>query len=129
MPDFSQPTKRSKSTKFPSFLQKHTLRPTVPPFEVGFDRLAQHVKTDKLGMIIDCVGDLSDKGSGPADESKMSRLTELAVFALRGFGTFATHLGTVVYGPELESTLRRQALSSEPTTWDAGIRALSTVGL
>ena len=53
----------------------------------------------------------------------MPRLTELTAFALIGFGTFSTHLGNGVYGPELESTLKRQSLSSKPMTWDAGIRA------
>ena len=123
LPDLSQPTSKSKSTKLPRFLQKHTIFPTVPPVEVEFDRLAQHAKSDKLGRIIDCVGTLADKCSNSTEESTMSLLTELAVFALRWFGTFSTHLGTGVYGPELESTLKRQALSSKPMTWATGIRA------
>ena len=100
------PTRNSKSTQLPSFLRKPTLRPTVPPVDVEFDMLGQHVKTDKLNRIIDCLGTLSDKGSITTDESKLSRLTELTVFALRGFGSFSTHVGAGVYGPELESTLR-----------------------
>ena len=63
------------------------------------------------------------KGANTTDESKLSRLGELPVVELRGFGSFSTHLGGGVYGPELESTVRRQSLSSEPTTRAAGIRA------
>ena len=104
-------------------MQKHVLRPTVPPVEVEFGRLAQSAKTDNLDRIIDCLGTLADKGSTSTEESKTSRITELAIFALRGFGAFNTHVGTVVYGSELESTPKRKALCSKPMTWAAGIRA------
>ena len=124
LPEMPNPTRNSKSTKLPSFLQKPTLRPTAPPVEAELDRLAQNVKTDKLGRIVDCLGTLADKGPNTTDESQLSRLAELTVFALRGCGSFSTHLGTGVYGPVLGSTLRRQSLSSKPMTWDAGIRAL-----
>ena len=121
LPELAQP--KGKLTKLPSFLQKPTIRPTVPPIEVEFDRLAQSVKTDNLDRIIDCLGTLADKGSTSTEESEMSRLTELTVFALRGFGAFPTHIGTGAYGSELESTLERQALSFKPMTRDDGIRA------
>ena len=61
LPDRSQPTRKSKSTKLPCFLQKPTLRPAVPPVEVEFGRLAQHVESDNLDRIIDCLGTLADK--------------------------------------------------------------------
>ena len=110
-------------TKLPSFLQKPVLRPTVPPVEVEFYRVAQSARAEKPDRIIDCLGTLADSGSNSAEETKTSRVAELTGFALRGFGTFNTHIGTGVYGSELEGTLRRQASSSKPLTWAAGIRA------
>ena len=91
--------------------------------EAEYDRLSQHVKTDKLGWIIDCLRTLAVKGSNTTEESKLSRLTELAVFSMRGFGTSPNRQGEGLYGPELESTLKRQSLSSEPTKLASGIRA------
>ena len=68
-PEMPRPTRKIVSTKLPSFLQKPTHGPTVPPVEVEFCRLAHHVETDKLGRIIDCLVTLADKGSGTTDES------------------------------------------------------------
>ena len=81
LPELAQPTGKGKLTKLPSFLQKPTLRPTLPPIEVEFDRLDQSATTDKLDRIIDCMGTLADKGPTSTEESEMSRLTELTVSA------------------------------------------------
>ena len=62
LPEMHNRTRNSKSTKLPSILQRPTLRPTVPPVEMEFDRSAQHAKTDKLDMIIGCLGTIADKG-------------------------------------------------------------------
>ena len=65
---------------------------------------------------------IADKGTGSLEETKLSRLSELTVFAHRGFGTFSTTIGTGVYGSELESTLKGKSLSSKPMIWSACIK-------
>lgn len=67
--------------------------------ELELDRLAHHVETDKMDRISDCLCTLSDKGPNATEESKFPRLTELEGFALRGFGTFPTHLGACCIRP------------------------------
>ena len=50
-------------------------------------------------------------------------LADLTVFAFLGFGAFTAHLGNGAYGSELMSTLKLKSPISNPSCWNAGIRA------
>ena len=89
------------------------------------DDLFIDLKDDKIDRIADCRGAIADKGGDSPEDTKTSRLAELTVFALSGFGTSPTHLGTEVYGSELESTIKRQSLSSKPAIRNDGTRTPS----
>lgn len=49
---------------------------------------AQHVKTDKLDRIIDCLVFLADKGANTTEESKLSRWAELTVLICEALARF-----------------------------------------
>ena len=61
-------------------------------------------------------------GENATKEVKLERFREFVVFALRGFGSFATLVGTGCYGPELESSLRRQSSTHKELLVRNGIR-------
>ena len=120
MPEISRIYGKPSNTKLPSFPQKPECRPTSPPVEVEYDRYCLNTKMGKFDRIIDCLGEIADKGTGSTEETKLSRLSKLTVVSLRGFVTFTARLCTGVYGSELESTSKRHPLSSKPTIWSSG---------
>ena len=122
MPELSRRSVKSSNTKLPSFMQTPELRPIGPHVKVEYDKFCAKTKRGKFNRITDCLGALADKWEGYVEETKLPSLSELTVFSLRGFGTFATHLGTGVYGSELEITLKRQSLSSNPMIWSSRIK-------
>ena len=118
----SRKSRIAKSTQMPSFLQKPEHRPTDHPVEVEYDRFCANGIRGKFERVVDCLGTLADKGAYSPEETQLSRLSELAAFALRGLVDFANRLGTGVYGTEIESILSRQSLSSEPATLSSGTK-------
>ena len=120
--EISRRSSKSSNAKLPNSTQKPEFRPTVPPVEVEYDRFCAKTKKAKCYRIIDCLGTISDKWTNSAEETKLSMLSALTVFALRGFGTFTTRCGAGVYVSELESTLKRHPLSSKPMIWITGIK-------
>ena len=56
-------------------------------------------------------------------EDVWSRLTELATFALVGFGFFSCKIGTGAYNRERKSTVLRQTTEDRDSSWDVGVRA------
>ena len=126
IPEFPMTPNKTSKTKLPSFLRKPELRPTSPHVGVGYDRFCAKGAKDKFGRVADSIGALTDIWDSSTGETKLSRLGELTVFALRGCGAFTTRFGTGVYGPELESTWERQSLSSRPSIWSPGIKCPMT---
>ena len=68
---------------------------------------------DRLGAM----AEKEERKSGPP-----SKVEQLTVCALRGFGLHKVMMGTNTYGPELESCLRRQARSERDRLWHAKLR-------
>ena len=92
------------------------VQPDTYPFETP---AFSHPKlpSDPMELMMERVGENASK------EVKLERCREFVIFALRGFGSFTTVIGTGCYGPELESALRRQSSTHKEIMMRKGIRA------
>ena len=92
------------------------VQPDTYPFET---RAFTHPKlpNDPMELTMERMGENASK------EVKLERSQEFVVFALRGFGSFTTVIGAGCYGPELESSLRRQSSTHKEIMMRKGMRA------
>ena len=75
---------------------------------------------DHHEAMVDRLGAMAEKDERKAGAP--SKVEQLAVCALRGFGLHKITMGTNTYGPELESCLRRQARPERDRLWHAKLR-------
>ena len=85
-------------------MPREETHPDTYPFET-LTRDRQPIYSDQMELMLERMGELPSTRK----DSKIEFLQEYVVFAMRGFGSFATTLGTGCYGSELEATLKRQS--------------------
>ena len=112
---------------YPDFLRKRIVpgKHMVVPDEVDRSLL---METDRERLGVDASqGDIgallklkSEKLDG--EEETRNKLTELALFALSGFGFFETKLGTDTYNREKKARILRHGQTDKDWLWENGLR-------
>ena len=69
------------------------IQPDTYPFETLVKQRAS-APTDTMGIMIERMGERMGELSSPTKDLEIERFHEYVVFAMRGFGDFATTLGT-----------------------------------
>ena len=105
------------SQLMPSSVRRHRegVQPDTYPFETPAFTHTQ-ITSDPAELTMERMGGNATK------EVKIERFREVAIFALRCFGSFTTVVGTGCYGPESEASLRRQSSTNKEILMRKGVR-------
>ena len=96
-------------------------REGMRPVAYSFETLRKNrpsIQSDPMELMLERMGERS----ASTKDLEIERFHEYAVFAMRGFGHFATKLGTGCYGTELEAALTRQSVAHREILSRQGIR-------
>ena len=110
---------------YPSFLKRHG---STSRHQVVADEVDRELMLDAGGKNpLPGESDLSaliaiKKEKEDEKEDVWNRLTEMATFALTGFGFLTTSLGTGAYKRERKSSSLRQGITDKDRFWDSGLR-------
>ena len=126
---YAQPGKEEDSTRSaeiegatPNFARRPREKHTFIPVEMQMDyESGGKQQKEPCEVAAEGFGDLR-QGVEDKDARSSARITEFAVFALRGFGCSRVGLGIGSFGKELIATLRRHATVMKEKMYRKGVR-------